>query len=77
MRESEYKSVVVENIVERFQLIDIIGRRDDGIGGIFGGFFAPFQKQSENAHNFQKKRKNKENNYLLTLYQVNVANAIG
>ena len=60
MRESEYKSVVVENIVERFQLIDVVGRRDDGIGGIFGGFFVFFQKQSKNAHNFQKNRKNAE-----------------
>lgn len=54
MRESEEKSVVVKNIVERFQLIDVVGRRDDGIGGIFGGFFVLFQKQSENAHKFQK-----------------------
>lgn len=60
MRESEYKSVVVENIVERFQLIYIVGRRDDGIGGIFGVYFALFQKQSENAHNFQKNHKNAE-----------------
>ena len=50
---------------------------DDGIGGIFGGFFVLFQKQSENAHNFQKNRKNAENNYFLTLYPVNVAKAIG
>lgn len=64
MRESEQKSVVVENIVERFQLIDVVGRRDDGIGGIFGRFFVLFQKQSENAHNFQKNHKNAENNFI-------------